>query len=205
MAELVIAGYAIDDKLLARKPIRRCRLEACQAACCSDGVWVDHAQAERILAHAALIQPFLPEARRDPSQWFAELHEDPTFPSGRCIGTTTVADPTHPNGSTCIFLRPSDRRCAIQAACLAAGRPAWELKPYYCCLFPLVDEEGDGSGARRLTLDDENDLFRRGGGCYELCAEAQPVFQVYAEETALALGLEGYRQLCHHAGVAPRL
>jgi Fe-S-cluster containining protein len=205
MAEVVISGYAIDDKLLARRGIRRCQLAVCQAACCSDGVWVDHAQAQRILAHAALIQPFLPAERREPATWFAELHDDPTFPSGRCIGTTTVADPTHPNGSTCVFLRPEDCRCAIQIACLAHHRPVWELKPYYCCLFPLVDEWDAEGEARRLTLDDTNDLFQRGGGCYEPCDDAQPVFQVYAEEVALALGVEGYRQLCQYAGVPPRL
>jgi len=205
MAEVTISGYVIDEKLLARRTIRRCRLEVCQAACCSDGVWVDEAQAQRILAHAELIQPLLPADRRDPTAWFAEPHEDPTFPSGRCIGTTTVADPTHPNGSTCVFLRPEDRHCAIQSACLANGRPAWELKPYYCCLFPLVDECETEPGRQRLTLDDENDLFQRGGCCCEPGDDAQPVFQIYAEETALALGVEGYRQLCAHAGVPPRL
>jgi len=205
MAEVVISGHVVDDKLLACRAIRRCRLAVCQAACCSDGVWVDLAQARRILAHATMIQPFLPAERRDPAQWFVELHDDPSFPSGQCTGTNTVADPIHPNGSTCIFLRPEDRRCEIQEACLAHNWPAWELKPYYCCLFPLVDEWDAEDETRRLTLDDANDLFQRGGGCYEPCDDAQPVFQVYAEEVALALGVEGYRQLCQLAGVPPRL
>ncbi|MCS7057140.1 MAG: hypothetical protein NZM18_13305 [Thermoflexales bacterium] len=211
MADIVINGYAIDDKLLQRKPIRRCQIARCRAACCADGVWVDYAHAQRILAQAELIRPFMPEERRDPATWFAELHDDdPAFPSGRYTGTTTVEERSYPGGTTCVFLRPDDHACAIQAASIAHGLPPWELKPYYCCLFPLVDEHVDADGrplpVKRLTLDDENDLFNRGGGCYEACArDPEYVFQVYAEEVALALGLEGYRALCAIVGVAPRL
>lgn len=206
-----INGYVIDDKLLQAKAMRRCDIARCKAGCCADGVWVDYEHAQKIIAHAGLIQPFMPPERRDPATWFAELHDDdPSFPSGRYIGTTTVADPTHPSDTTCVFLRPDDRYCAIQAACIANGRPSWELKPYYCCLFPLVDEYVDENDrplpTRRLTLDDDNDLFNRGGGCYEACeCDPQPVFHIYAEETALALGVEGYRELCARVGIAPRL
>lgn len=211
MADIVINGYAIDDKLLQKKAIRRCQIARCKAGCCADGVWVDYAHAQRIVAQAELIQPFMPAARRDPDTWFAELHDDdPAFPSGRYTGTTTVEDPSHPSGTTCVFLRPEDRYCAIQAACIAHGRPPWELKPYYCCLFPVVDEYEDADGrplpVKRLTLDDENDLFNRGGGCYEDCAcDPEYVFQIYAEEVALALGLDGYRELCVAVGVPPRI
>ncbi len=211
MADIIINGYAIDDKLLQKKAIRRCEVARCKAGCCADGVWVDYAHAQRIMSEAALIQPFMPAARRDPNTWFAELHDDdPAFPSGRYIGTTTVEDPSHPSGTTCVFLRPEDRYCAIQAACIAHGRAPWELKPYYCCLFPVVDEYVDAEDqplpVKRLTLDDENDLFNRGGGCYADCpGEQHYIFQVYAEEIALALGVEGYRELCAVVGVAPRL
>lgn len=211
MADIVINGYAIDDKLLQKKAIRRCQIARCKAGCCADGVWVDDAHAQRIVAQAELIQPFMPAARRDPDTWFAELHDDdPAFPSGRYTGTTTVEDPSHPSGTTCVFLRPEDRYCAIQAACIAHGRPPWELKPYYCCLFPVVDEYEDADGrplpVKRLTLDDENDLFNRGGGCYEDSAcDPEYVFQIYAEEVALALGLDGYRELCVAVGVPPRI
>jgi hypothetical protein len=82
---------------------------------------------------------------------------------------------------------------------------AWELKPHYCCLFPLVDEYDKGSGTKSLILDSENALFEHGGGCYENCAVIQPVFQVYAEETSMVLGVDGYRELCVKAGVEPRL
>ncbi len=125
------------------------------------------------------------------------------MPSGAYTGTTTVPDSTHPNGETCVFLRPEDRYCAIQVACLANNMPAWELKPYYCCLFPLVDE-WDGV-QRTLLLDEGNDLFERGGSCAEPAPEPQPLIQVYAEEVSLALGLEGYRQVCERVGLTPRL
>jgi len=200
---IAIHDTLIDSSLLESHPIRRCDIRDCQAACCSDGVWLDLGQANLIREHADLIAPFLPPERRDPLRWFDELHEDAHMPSGWYTGTTVVADASHPSGETCVFLRPEDRYCAIQAACLAAGWPAWELKPYYCCLYPLVDEYEDGT--RRLTLNSDNPLFERGGGCRAACETPQVVFQVYAEETALALGIDGYRALCERAGVAPKL
>jgi Fe-S-cluster containining protein len=199
-----IDGWQIDKSLLEVKTIQRCHIRTCQAGCCADGVWVDILQAQAILDHAEMIAPHMPLERRDPETWFAERYDDdPSFPSGSYIGTTTLPDTTHPGGSTCVFLRPEDRYCAIQAASMAHGDAAWELKPLYCCLFPVMDELRDGK--RYLLLDAENSLFEHGGGCYEDCVTPQPVFQVYAEETAFALGLEGYRKLCAQVGETPRL
>ncbi|MCS7059951.1 MAG: DUF3109 family protein [Anaerolineae bacterium] len=193
----------IDSSLLSSKPVRRCDVHQCQARCCSDGVWLDVGQARRIREHAELIAPYLPAERRNPDAWFAEYHEDDHMPSGAYTGTTTVTDPTHPSGETCVFLRPEDRRCAIQVACVAHNMSAWELKPYYCCLFPLVDE-WDGA-QRRLLLDESNDLFERGGSCSQPADAPQPIIQVYAEEVSLALGVQGYRELCARLGLTPRL
>jgi hypothetical protein len=199
-----IDGWQIDKSLLELKPIQRCHIRTCKAGCCADGVWVDMQQAQAVLDHAEMIVPFMPPERRNTETWFAERYnDDPSFPSGSYTGTTTQPDATHPGGSTCVFLRPEDRYCAIQAASMAQGRPAWELKPFYCCLFPLIDEWRDET--HYLLLDAENSLFEHGGGCYEDCATPQPVFQVYAEETAFALGVERYRQLCERVGVQPRL
>jgi Fe-S-cluster containining protein len=208
---VVVGGVEIDAKLLEPRAWTRCDLARCQAGCCADGVWVDVAQADAIRANAARIQPFLPEERRDPATWFeAQVHDDdPAFPSGRYVGTTTVVDPSHPSGTTCVFLRPGTRWCAIQSASMEAGRDAWELKPLYCCMFPVVDELEDEDGERlprrRVTLDDENSLFERGGGCHQPASDSMPAFQVYAEETALAIGVEAYRELCRLRGVEPRL
>lgn len=206
MESIVIKGWTIGDSLLERKPITRCRIVACKGGCCADGVWVDMGQERKILEHAEMIKPYMPAERRDTATWFAEHYDDDdAFPSGEYIGTTTVIDPTHPGGSTCVFLRPEDRYCAIQAASLANGKAAWELKPHYCCLFPLVDEYDKDSGSKSLILDSENSLFEHGGGCYENCAVIQPVFQVYAEETSMVLGVDGYRELCGKVGVEPRI
>jgi hypothetical protein len=202
---IVINGWQIDPTLLEQKPITRCRIVACKGGCCAHGVWVDMGQARAVLDRAEMVAPFMPPERRDPATWFAEHHtDDPSFPSGEYIGTTLVTDATHPGGATCVFLRPEDRYCAIQAASLANGLAPWALKPYYCCLFPLVDER-DADGTKHLLLDSENELFGQGGGCYEDCATSEYVFQVYAEETSIVLGVEGYRELCGRVGIAPRL
>ncbi len=205
---MIINGYTIDAKLLEKKAIRRCELNKCKGACCADGVWVDLGQAEKILDHAALIQPFLAEERRDTEQWFVELHDDdPSFPSGKYTGTPFVPNPAHPSGHNCIFLL-GDATCAIQRASVANGMGPWALKPLYCCAFPIVDEYEDlPPGVKALTVDDTNDLFDRGGGCHELCApeQAQYMFQIYAEEVVIFLGLDGYRELCVTMGEKARL
>jgi len=208
--QLIVSGYVIDPRLMEERAITRCRIQQCRAACCADGVWLDYDHSRRILQHAALIQPFMPEERRDTSTWFDELHDDdPAFPSGRYTGTTTVEDATHPSGTTCRFLRPEDRYCAIQVASVAHGMDAWDLKPYYCRLFPIVDQYVDEHDRPlpipMLTIDDENDLFSRGGSCAETCAATQPLFQIYAEEVAHVIGLDGYRRLCEQVGQVPRL
>ena len=203
---IVIKGWTIDESLTACKPITRCAVLTCKGGCCADGVWVDMGQADAILANSDLIMAYMPEERRNPDSWFAEhYNDDKAFPSGEYIGTTTVDDKSHPGGTTCVFLRPEDRYCAIQAASIASSRNPWELKPYYCCLFPLVDEYDSDTGSKSLVLDSDNSLFDHGGGCYEACTEVQSVFQVYAEETAMVLGLDGYRELCSRVGTIPRL
>ena len=202
---MIINDFIINERLLEKKQITRCQLATCKGGCCADGVWLDVEQAERILDHAEMIKPFMPEDRRDQSTWFAELHDDdPSFPSGKYTGTTTVTDAAHPSGSCCRFLRPQDHFCAIQFASVQNGLKPWDLKPLYCCLYPVVDEyEGE---VKTLTLDSDNDLFSRGGGCHDSCAgEPTAMFQVYAEEVSIMLGVEGYRELCLHEGVAARL
>jgi hypothetical protein len=208
-AGIVVKGWIIDQSLLDRQAIRRCQHDVCKAACCADGVWLDVAQAQAICDNADRIKPFLPPERRDPETWFVELHNDHlSFPSGQYTGSTTVPDPARtraaPNATTCVFLRPEDRYCAIQAASMAEGRSPWELKPFYCCLFPLIDEY-ESETVKTLKLDHDNELFDRGGGCRENCPVAEPIFQTYAEETSLILGVDGYRELCALTGVSPRL
>lgn len=202
---ITINGWQIHESLLERKAITRCQIIECKGGCCADGVWVDMGQAQTILRHAELIAPFMPEDRRNTEQWFAERYDDdPAFPSGEYTGTTTVVDHTHPGGTTCVFLRPEDRYCAIQAASLAKGMEAWQLKPHYCCLFPLVDDYEDSTSTKTLLLDSENTLFNQGGGCYRNCETTEYVFQIYAEELTLALGVDGYRELCKIVGIPPR-
>lgn len=209
--KIIVNGFEIHENLLAKKAITRCQLATCKGACCADGVWLDVHQAERILQNAEMIKPYMPAERRDTSTWFAELHDDdPSFPSGKYTGTTTVEDPAHPSGTCCRFLRPEDHFCAIQYASFMQGHNPWALKPHYCCLFPVVDEhdydERNHITSKTLLIDEENDLFERGGGCNEACACApEHMFQIYAEEVSLALGIDGYHELCQKAGVEPRL
>ncbi|HZW03360.1 MAG TPA: hypothetical protein VFF68_05515, partial [Anaerolineaceae bacterium] len=114
--------------------MKRCCLDQCRAACCEFGTWIDHAQAEELAANAEWIRPHLPSDRQDPRRWFEQGEEyDRYVPSGRVVHTTTVENPHHEAGRSCVFLRP-DAKCALQVAGEAAGLHPWHFKPFYCVL-----------------------------------------------------------------------
>ncbi len=189
--ELVINHLRVDADLLQRREVRRCNLSECQSACCSGGVYITVREADDILAHAAIIQPFLPESRRNPEIWFDDSREpDDDHPTGEmCTGTSVIEDLTHPAGQTCIFLRP-DRLCALQKASIETGEHPWRYKPYYCALHPLVWEE------KILVLAEGSEVYLEGGSCNRP-APGEPIqlVDLFDEELRLALGNDGYAEL----------
>jgi hypothetical protein len=188
---LIVNGMAVEARLLEAKPMRHCRLEECQAHCCGGGVSISTQQAEDILAHAELIQPYLPPDRRDPLRWFDWVlepeHDHPA--GGTLTNTTVVADPTHPMGANCIFLRP-DRKCGLQAASIAAGEHPWRFKPFYCALHPITFDQCV------VKLSEENPMYLEGGSCNRPDPAALiPVYQLFEAEMKLALGEVGYAEM----------
>jgi hypothetical protein len=187
---VVIKGIAVDSNVFESRPIRLCRIDECQSHCCGGGVYINIEQARDILAHAPLIQPHLPEARRDPNTWFdwTETPETDHPAGGVTIGTNILPDPTHPEGTTCIFLRP-DRKCALQAAGIAEGEHPWRFKPFYCALHPISFSE------HVLGLAEGNEMFKDGGHCSRPADQAVPLYRLYADELKFVLGEEGYGEL----------
>ena len=108
----------------------------CDGMCCSGGVKVDVAERDRILAHADLIRRAMdPGQDQDVGGWFEEDEvADPDFPSGRCVGTQV-------RGNACVFLDAA-RRCVLQTVTMAAARPGFELKPFFCSAFPVTVADG---------------------------------------------------------------
>src|SRR5215831_6376308 len=192
---LIIRGQVVDRGMLASLSTTRCRLEECQSYCCSGGVYIHTSQVDDILAHKELIIPHLPPDRQDPALWFdGKIEPDLDYPeAGPCMGTGVVQDPTHPTGTTCIFLT-SDRRCALQTASIAAGEHPWRFKPFYCALHPLEIIGG------ALKLADDNELYKEGGNCQRPAGELIPVYALFDVETKFVLGEEGYAELEAIAG-----
>jgi hypothetical protein len=187
---LLIKNRRVDRKLLGQTSTQRCQTQECHSWCCTGGVWVDLDEKDRILENADSIKPVLPPDRRDVSKWFdgeRDCHLD--FPSGWGEGTSVVEDPTHPAGETCIFLRPEDRRCAIQSSSLANGENPWRLKPFFCILHPLTTDEG------LLTLDDDNEIYIEGGHCQRPNGVETPLYVTFKAELEFALGQDGYQAL----------
>jgi hypothetical protein len=153
---------------------------------------VDLAFASRIVDEAEIIKPHLPADRRNVADWFdGVVKDDADFPSGTKVGTQIIPDALNPAGSRCVFLRP-DQKCALQVASAAAKRHPWDLKPFYCCLYPVTLLDNG------LELDQENEIYSLGGSCQRPGAP-MPLYKLLKEELVLALGQEGYDQLCSAA------
>jgi hypothetical protein len=123
---------AVDPALWAPRLAAGCASSACDASCCRTGAWVDAAERDAILAHAALVRRHLdPEQDSDPGDWFGPVEvADPDCPSGRRVHTATTRE-------SCVFL-DARRRCALQTAAVAGGLSRYALKPYRCVAFPLT-------------------------------------------------------------------
>ncbi|MBM3943501.1 MAG: DUF3109 family protein [SAR202 cluster bacterium] len=188
-----VGPYLIDPRLLETRPTGRCVIQQCRAMCCGYGVWVDLGDASRIIQEADVILPNLPQDRQDISNWFdGEVKEDADFPTGWKVGTNIAPDPTNPVGTHCVFQLP-DHKCGLQVASVAAKRHPWDLKPFYCALYPVTLLDGT------LQLDEENEIYREGGTCQSKTGVPVPLYILLKDELVLALGENGYQELCAKA------
>ena len=154
----------------------------CDGTCCRSGVKVDVAQRDEILAHADLIRRAMdPGQDQDVGGWFEETEvPDPDFPSGRCVGTQVRSE-------RCIFLDRA-RRCVLQTVTIAAARPGFDLKPFFCSAFPITIAAG------ALWID-EMCLDAPGGCCRPTPGGGLGVLDVCETELRHVLGNEGLEEL----------
>jgi Fe-S-cluster containining protein len=168
----------VSKQILTARFERSCSTLSCSARCCREGVLVDIAHRDRVLAEASLIvQHMEPTQEHDPALWF-EPHDEPDidFPSGRAVNTNVV------NGS-CVFL-DSRRLCVLHSA--EAQSPG--LKPFFCRAYPMALDAGC------LTLD--------AGWCPDDTRCCEPVghgdltaVDVFEPELVHMLGEAGVREL----------
>ncbi len=179
----------VRESILGETRGERCRIQECQAACCSNGVWMDEGHAALLLAHAPRIASLLPLDRRHPPGWFEGTCEDDDFPSGRGLGTRALPWVGNPSREACVFLG-ADLGCILQRASPGLGLPPPGLKPFYCALYPVLLSQGE------LVMDQESPVHLGGGDCQRPREDGEklPVLEVFAEEIRLALGEEEYRR-----------
>jgi Fe-S-cluster containining protein len=169
---------AVSDQVFTARFARSCSTSSCSAHCCREGVLVDIAHRDRVMAEASLIVRHMePTQEHDPARWFEPHDEsDLDFPSGRAVNTMVV------NG-TCVFL-DSRRLCVLHSA--EAESPG--LKPFFCRAYPIAIDHGC------LTLD--------AGWCTDDTQCCEPVdngeltaVEVYEPELMHMLGEAGVREL----------
>jgi Fe-S-cluster containining protein len=122
--------HAVDPEIFRRRYFGHClRCTFCGDACCQHGVDVAVVERDRILAHAAEIQPLV---RVPADQWFEpEVQRDDDFPGGS-VTRTSVVD------GACVFLQRDARGCVLHAFALSRGLDYHDVKPMISALFPLT-------------------------------------------------------------------
>lgn len=178
-----VKNFKIDTVVFVAGFVPFCNVPVCRGNCCYWGVYVDIGEREKILEHKDLILKFMDETQpRDPDEWFEkEEYEDSDFPSGRCVGTNVY------NGK-CVFLN-RDNYCVLQVAAVSSGMHKWDLKPFYCCIYPLTFWEG------ALTYDDGHAEDLDYCGINAVHNHAGPLVEVCREEFEYVLGRDGYEEL----------
>jgi len=64
------------------------------------------------------------------------------------------------------------------------GKHKWDLKPFYCWLFPLAAKEGT------ITVDE-----RSFGMCFKPSDRAVPLYSLVKQELTHLIGEEGYLEI----------
>ena len=182
-APLTAGGaLAVDPAVVATGLAAGCTAAACDGSCCATGTWVDLAERDAILAHAALVRRYLdPHQDPDPAGWFGPVEvADPDCPSGRRVHTATTPD-------GCQFL-DRRRRCVLQTAAASEGLHRHALKPYRCVAFPLVVT----AGVVRLATPAEP---ARPACCGPVPGGPVTPLEAWREELAFVLGAEALAAL----------
>ena len=179
--KIIINGISIDLKVMRKETTYPCSQVDCQADCCSGGVWVKDEEYPPVMKWKKAVKACLPKERHDESQWF-EKDDDAGY------GTQTVDDPQRPGKTCCVFLQ-ADRKCSLQVVS-RKKKLGWPgIKPYYCAIYPLYEEDGE------MTVDDDTPVDKKTGMCRKYRPGPEPLFEMYPDETKLILGENGYREL----------
>jgi hypothetical protein len=124
----------VDTRIFTLQYFTHCMAcSFCDDQCCSYGVDIDAANAEKLLALGDRFDAFVGRSR---TEWFTdEIVEDPEFPSGRYRRTQT-------RGTHCVFHKPEGRGCLIHAYCIENDLDYHLYKPMVSILFPLTFNYG---------------------------------------------------------------
>jgi hypothetical protein len=181
---LHIKGYRVSPELFSTGYKAGVGPYVCNSKCCWRGAYVDVAERDRVLAHAAMIKPHMDETQSlDESTWFeTEEKVDADYKSGTCVGTGTV------NGKCAMMDKQG--HCSLQVAGTATGQHKWVIKPLYCFLFPIE--------VINNTIQFDSREQNNHACCSVQTHFDVPLFQACHDELVYLLGEDGYALLQAH-------
>lgn len=131
-----------NNTINERNPkLKKCDMLKCKGFCCYDGVYISAEEEKR-----------LREIINNHKDYF-NLSADSYFEDGnwhnKVKGRKTATRefiypdnfPKHFNQTKCIF-SDDEGLCAFQKLAIKEGKHPWIYKPLACCLFPLVEKNG---------------------------------------------------------------
>jgi len=137
--------------------LKACDINACEALCCHDGVYLSASEETRL---KRLVER-TPELRaRLPAEYVVD-----GWWNGRLLGRKTATRPhayrsatfpAHFPRTRCVFADAAGL-CELQKLGLRRGQHPWRYKPFTCWMFPLDELDGE---AVPPSADPQDDPYR---------------------------------------------
>ena len=129
------------DHAAFEQPVSLCKLSACRATCCHDGVILSEEEARILGEHSDGIE------NRE-GQWRTKTREANQ-------SELAIEFPTHFPRTRCVYL-DDQHRCEWQLRSVQEGGHPWFYKPISCWMHPLILKEREGRMVLTLLSEEED-------------------------------------------------
>ena len=181
--------------------LKPCDVQACEAMCCHDGVYLDEGEERRL---RALVERTPALRERLPAQYIVE-----GWWNGERLGRKTAtrphayrnpAWPAHFPRTRCVFADEAGW-CELQKLAVQRQQHRWRYKPFTCWMFPLDEHDGEAVAPDADARSDPHSVPGYPGYVSVVpCGRHDPQGQPWQE--ALAAEVQRFGEVCGQADLA---